>query len=158
MRRRTRSLRFETLDDLRAELDRLGAATVEPVGGWTAGQNYWHLAAAFDASMRGLDAPASIPRPVRWLARRGRALVLRRGWFPPRLPVPVAALVPPEDADETKSLRLLRRAIDTFERTDGPPSRHPVLGPLTRDEWMAFHLRHCELHLKHLVPIPAPDP
>ena len=38
-----------------------------------------------------------------------------------------------------------------FESRTGPLPVHPALGPLTRDEWVRFHLRHCELHLGHLA-------
>ena len=58
---------------------------------------------------------------------------------------------PPADADAVEQLARLRRAVDALDAYDGPLPEHPLLGPFTRDDWRKFHLRHCELHLGHLV-------
>jgi hypothetical protein len=82
-----------------------------------------------------------------------RLMVLRRG-IPRGLRIPATVrdeLTPPRGAEGSVELARLERAIGMFEACGSDPPRHPVLGELTRDEWREFHLRHCELHLGHLV-------
>ncbi|WP_186767633.1 DUF1569 domain-containing protein [Blastopirellula retiformator] len=41
-------------------------------------------------------------------------------------------------------------AIEQFERHEGPHPPHPVLGYFSHDEWVGFHLRHSEHHLRFI--------
>jgi hypothetical protein len=44
-----------------------------------------------------------------------------------------------------------RRAFERL-RDQRPPDRHPFLGAMTHDDWIALNLRHAELHLSFLSP------
>jgi hypothetical protein len=82
-----------------------------------------------------------------------RLYVLRAG-LPKGVAIPAAVreqVNPPPNVDEAQQLARLQRAIDALEAATGDLPPHPVFGPLTRDEWRRFHLRHCELHLGHVV-------
>ena len=48
-----RQLRFNSLDDLRAELDRLDGAEVQTIGNWNLGQILKHLAIGLDIPVKG---------------------------------------------------------------------------------------------------------
>jgi hypothetical protein len=148
---RPSSLRFADLDDLREHLAALDGAALMTTGAWTAGQILYHLAAAFEVTCERPDATR--PRPGRLATLPQRALALRVG-LPRGVPIPAdvrAAVEPPPEADEAEQLARLRRAIDRFEARRGGFPAHRMLGPLTRDEWRQFHLRHCELHLGHIA-------
>lgn len=100
--------------------------------------------------MHGL--PPGYPAIVRFVIRPMRWFVTKLK-LPPMLPIPSSALKelsPPEDVDfECEKSRLLD-AISEFERFTGDHPAHPVLGKLTRLEWIGFHLRHCEHHLSFI--------
>ena len=143
-------MKFKTLADVEGTVQHVESDNHRVLGKWTAAQNFYHLAAAFEASIEGL--PVGFPivarkviRPMRWFITRVR--------FPPAIPIPESIrfrLEPPADADfETQKLRLLE-SIEQFKAFDGQHPMHPVLGPLTRDEWIGFHLRHCQHHLSFI--------
>ena len=149
LKRKTLSLR--SLAELKAHLQRIEEFNHRVMGQWTAAQNLYHLAAAFEASIEGL--PVGYPGPVR-LAVRPLRWMITRFRFPPGLPIPQAIrfrLEPPPDADfEEQKVRLLT-SIDRFEGFTGQHPPHPVLGPLSREEWVGFHLRHCQHHLAFIA-------
>ena len=137
----------DQLDSLRAEIVRVNLSGRGTTGNWSLGQIYFHLAAAFEASVEGL--PPGYPfivrlaiRPVRWVVTRIR--------FPPWLPIPSSIrhkLEPPVDAVASEQYERLLKAIVLFASHDGELPPHPVLGPLSRKEWVGFHVRHCKHHL-----------
>jgi hypothetical protein len=147
-----RTLRFESLDEIAAEVERLAAAG-EPraLGNWSSGQVLQHLARAMNSSIDGF------PNFVPWIVRVFLRVFMKR-YFLTKPMAPGFAL-PPKGADLLPTatttwddgLRSLRAAI-ARQRTESPGKPHPGLGPLTREEWEQFHCRHCELHLGFLVP------
>src|SRR5574342_33702 len=63
-----RQLRFESLDDILAEVERLASSkNIRAVGNWTSGQVLQHLAATMNGSIDGF--PTFVPAPVRLLLR-----------------------------------------------------------------------------------------
>ena len=147
---------FDSIDDLLLHIERISRGNHHVLKRWTAAQNFYHLASAFEGSLNGLAA--SYPLPVRVLARRLR-WVITRFRFPPWLPIPSAireSLDPPASCDfDTEKTRLVL-AIHDFQRYTGQHPSHPVLGQLTRSEWIGFHLRHCEHHLSFISLKPTP--
>jgi hypothetical protein len=128
-------------------LQELGCSNHRKRGNWTVGQIYFHLSAAFEASIDGL--PPGYTRFVRTIIRPFRSFVTKI-YFPPWLPIPKAIsykLAPPVDVDCAEEYERLLRAIERFQRHEGQYAPHPVLGPLTRSEWIGFHLRHAQYHL-----------
>ena len=49
--------------------------------------------------------------------------------------------------DRDKVIALLRR----FAATDAGYARHPIFGPLTREEWMIWGYRHTDHHLRQFA-------
>ena len=144
-------LAFNSIEDLLAHIERITADNHHTLGKWTAAQNFFHLAAAFEGSLEGL--PAGYPVLIRFVARRFRWMVIRYR-FPPWFPIPSAirySLGPPDSCDFSEQKQRLVQAIEKFQQhTDSHPP-HPVLGQLRHDPWIGFHLRHCEHHLSFIA-------
>lgn len=139
--------RLHTMDELRNLIVRLGCSNHRTYGNWTAGQIYFHLAAALEGSIDGL--PPGYSRLARIFVRPFRSFVTKI-CFPPWLPIPKAIsykLAPPANVDCAEQYERLLRALDRFQLHEGMLAPHPVLGPLTRSEWIGFHLRHAQHHL-----------
>ena len=139
-----------TLESLREEIARINRTGNGTTGNWSIGQIFFHLAAAFEGSVEGLPPGyhaiiRMLVRPIRWVVTRVK--------FPQRIPIPSAIrhkLEPPVDADASEQYKRLLQAIDQFTNHEGEYPSHPVLGSLTRDEWIGFHLRHCRHHLNFI--------
>jgi hypothetical protein len=147
-----RTLHFESIDDIAAEVEHLAAAG-EPrsLGNWSSGQVLEHLARAMDSSIDGF------PDVVPWVVRVFLRVFMKRHFLTKPMAAgfnlpPKAAPLLPTAATWDEGLRSLRAAI---ARQRAEPSRkpHSGLGPLTREEWEQFHCRHCELHLGFLIPV-----
>ena len=51
------------------------------------------------------------------------------------------------DRDRERVVALMRR----FAAADARHARHPIFGPLTRDEWMVWGYRHTDHHLRQFA-------
>jgi hypothetical protein len=143
-----RDLTFASLDDVMPEVERLLAGHTT-VGRWTLGQICNHLASALRLT---LEAPPSPAEPTRE-QRVARRLYFRSGRFPDGMEAPVRVLQPQPGLDAATETEALREAIARFASTTGPFPAHPVLGPLTREEWIRFHSLHCAHHLGFVRPL-----
>jgi len=151
-----RPLRFETPQDVRAEVERIVAAerggALRRSGNWTAGQALGHLATWINLGYEGLPAHVRPPWFIKLLLRFKKASYLRDG-LPAgvRLPkVEGGTLgVEPLPLDEGRE-----RLLAAWKRLEAAPPDRPnvVFGPLTHAEWIALNLRHAELHLGFLHP------
>ena len=140
--------KFSSLDHLRARVQRIKPDNHHVSGNWTAAQNLYHLAGAFEGSVTA-GLPAGYSKAVRFILRPFRSVVTSYR-FPPWIPIPAAIkdkLEPPRNVDFLEQKSRLLNAIDAFEEHDGNWPPHPVLGRLTQSEWTGFHLRHSEHHL-----------
>ena len=143
-----RQLIFDRIEAVAPDLDRLiaGHATV---GWWTLGAICDHLARTINLS---LDlAPANVPATRE--QQVNRRLFFRAPVFPEGQSIPLLDQHPIPDADLTQSSNALRSAILRLVAHDGPSPPHPRLGPLSRDEWIRFHSRHCAHHLSFAIPL-----
>lgn len=150
-----RTLRFQTLGDLRAEITRLSAAeragTLRHVGNWSLGQCYHHLASWMTYIFDGVPGPKP-PFFVRWMGPFLKKRFLGGGMpvgF--RMPKVKEGTYATEPMDLVPAEAMYRAAIERLERGT-PPDRHMIFGAMTKDEWIAMHLRHAELHLSFQVP------
>jgi Protein of unknown function (DUF1569) len=148
-----RQLHFNSLDDLRADVERLAKSKeVRALGNWSPGQVLEHLAIVMDKSIDGFGHRP--PALVRFLVR---LLFKRRFLTKPMAPgfkLPAAAaaeLVPPATPLEA-GLDHIRRGLVRLQ-TETMRAAHPVLGALSVAEWNQVHCHHAELHLSFLVPV-----
>lgn len=149
-----RRLRFNSIADLRADLDRIEkaerAGTLRRTGNWTVGQILGHLASWAEFSYTGHSLRP--PWFVRFFARRRKGKYLDGG-------LPAGVIIPrvpggtlgTEDVGLETGLKRLRAVLDRLER-EAPTIPNALFGPLTHQEWIKLNLRHAELHLSFLHP------
>lgn len=148
-----RAVRYTTLDDLLEDIGAIERADAEgrvrPLGNWSPGQNLQHLARFMASSLDGFDG--ELPFFVRVFGR-GLRLVLGRRLFqkpPPagfKLPKGTAFL-PADSIPVPQGAAELREQIGRVQSGAAFIPASPLLGKLTREEWIEMHLRHAELHL-----------
>jgi hypothetical protein len=149
-----RPLRFESLDEIAAECERLSAGKCATTGNWSLAQIIEHLARAYDMALDGVDgqAPWIIRAVVKVMLWTAPGLffdrTMRAGF---KLPKNASKLLPPDEVGLTEALDHLRRSIARFQ-TDTRRSPHPVFGTLTNEQWTKLHQRHAELHLGFVQP------
>ena len=133
-----RQLRFESLDEMMAEVDRLAEA--ERAG------RLRRMEYAYTG------APIRAPFFVRWIVnlRRQKYLYgpMRPGMKIPRVEGGTLATDPMTLED---GLARLRKVVARL-KAEPPTAPSPVFGPMTQREAIAINLRHAELHLGFFVP------
>ncbi|MDC0935273.1 DUF1569 domain-containing protein [Pirellulales bacterium] len=142
-----RKVRYESMDDLLADAQRIAASEVKTLGNWSPGQIYMHLARSLDASIDGFDF--SMPAPVRWMM----SLMMKNKFLHKEVPAGFKAPAGPMIPDETSTEEGLAALEAAIARQQREPERviHPGFGKLTREEWNLFHLRHAEMHMSFLT-------
>jgi hypothetical protein len=149
-----RKLRFASLDEALAEVDRLveaaRAGQIAYAGRWSLPTMLNHLAVWAEFAYTGV--PTRIPLLVRLLARLFKRHFLY-GSMPAgrRLPRVTGGTFGIEEVPLDKALRRLQIALLRL-KNDPPLQPHPIFGRMTHTEWMALHMRHAELHLSFAVP------
>jgi len=147
-----RELHFNALDEIAADVDALAKGKLKALGNWSPGQILEHLTRVMDGSMDGMNF--RFP----WLFCVAAKLLFKKRIL--TMPMPpgwnlkgeqAKALLRPETSWED-GLRHFRQAI-ARQQSEEHREPHPVLGPLTRDEWRQLHCRHSELHLSFLLPV-----
>ena len=149
-----RTLHFETIDQMMAEVDRLveaeRAGHLKRLGNWTLGQTLGHLAAWAEFNYTGW--PFNPPFFVKWIARLRKQKFL---WQPMRAGVKIPGVkggtlaTDPMSTDE--ALPRFRQVMARLKE-EPPTQPHCLFGQLTHKETIACNLRHAELHLSFLVP------
>ncbi len=146
-----RPLKFSSLDEMLADAAALTASpNTRMLGNWPLYKLIGHLAVTINKSIDGISVqmPWYI-RFVGWLIK-GRVL---KGLSPGiKLPLDVEAdWFPDASSTAQEALEAMRRAVGRLQ-TEKMTARHPVLGNLTHEQWIQYHLRHAELHLSFAVP------
>lgn len=142
-----RQLRFQTEDEVIADVERLRACGCRPLGNWSLEMTCWHLGAGAK-----FNPPAS-PTPTPQQAAMKKAivdLILETGKPPPNFETPPQMAPPPDAGDDAvdrflASLRQLKawpHALVDF----GP------FGPVPAEQVRQFTLLHVGHHLGFLVP------
>ncbi len=149
-----RKLRFDSIDQVLADVDRLAeaerAGRLGHVGNWSLGQTLGHLASW--AEYAYASYPGKPPVFIRWILRSRKQKFIhepmRAGVKIPGIPGGTYATEPvPLDEAEGRLRRVLARL-----KSEAPTLVHPIFGPLSHAEWIAINLRHAELHLGFQVP------
>lgn len=149
-----RALKFLTLGDARRDVQSLIAAEnagmLKRLGNWELGQTLHHLATwvhfAFDGyPVRPPYLFCLLLKPFKKKFLRGP---LPAGIRIPKIPGGTFGIEP---VSTQQGLDELNKAFDRLEHTM-PTQDHPIVGPMTHDEWIQAHLRHAELHLGYFIP------
>jgi hypothetical protein len=149
-----RSLRFESIDQVLAEVDRLvqadRAGRLRRLGNWTLGQTLGHLATWAEYAYTG--APLKPPFFIRWILRLRKQKFI---WGPMRagvwIPRVAGGTLGTDPVPLEEGLGRLRRVLGRLQ-SEAPTAPHLIFGQLTHEESIAINLRHAELHLSFLVP------
>jgi hypothetical protein len=144
-----RMLRFESIDQVLAEVERLAeaerAGRLRRLGNWTLGQALGHLAAWTEYGYTGV--PLKVPFFVRWFVR----LLKRKFLYGPmragaRIPRVEGGTLATDPVPLEEGLGRYRRALERL-KVEAPTAPSPIFGRLTHEESIALGLRHAELHL-----------
>jgi hypothetical protein len=135
-----RSLRFESTDQVMAEVDRLveaeHAGRLKRLGNWTLGQALGHLSVWGRVQLHGR-------------AHQGPVL--------PQMDAAAAETEISECADAGRREDSGRRGRNVGDRamdrlkSEAPTALNVIFGPLSHEEWIAINLRHAELHLGFFI-------
>lgn len=141
----------------------MDALSRAPEGKWSPLQVLEHLALSYTATTKGLLRAMEAGRPERsrrtFSHRLRGAYVLGMGRFPsgveaPKQTVPRNGLGPDPLRRFNDALVAMDASLSDVERRFGRRTRvlaHPMLGPLTAQQWRRFHLVHGHHHLKQIV-------
>jgi len=157
------------LEAVRRETERAtSAASPEalaraPEGKWSSLQVLEHLVLSYTATTKGLLHKLEAGRPElgsRSVSQRVRGLyVLGMGRFPagidpPKQVVPRGGLGEDPIRRFKDALVAMDSTLTDAERRFGQKARilmHPILGPLTAQQWRRFHHVHGRHHLKQIT-------
>lgn len=146
-----RKLRFNSLDEIVAEAERLATSDCQALGNWSLGQCFTHLARGMDLAI-DYDPTIRANLLIRLVAPLFKNSLLNKGMTPGfRLPKRAAAKLIPAPVETQAGLDALRRAVER-QRRETRRVDSPFLGKMTAEEWEKLHLRHAELHLSFYVP------
>lgn len=150
-----RSLRFASIRELLADMDRIVASekagTLRRTGNWTAGQTFGHVATWITFAWNGF--PFRLPWRYRLVLRWKKKSLLQRGFHPgERLPGAAGGTYGTERFELEDGAARLRDALKRLESGEPSLFADPAFGWLTRDEEIGMALRHAELHLSFLHP------
>lgn len=149
-----RALRFNTINEVLAEIDRIAAAEragkLRSSGNWSAGQTFGHLAAWINYAYEGY--PTKPPWIIKLILKFQKNKFMRG-------PLPRGVRIP-GSPDGTYGVEPLStqeghdRVVRALNRLKAAPPAGPnvIFGPLSHQEWMTMHQRHAELHLGYLHP------
>ena len=149
-----RRLRFESIDEVLAEVDRLAEAErvgrLRQLGNWTLGQVLGHLAAWAEYSYKG--TPLKVPFFIKWILRlRKRKFLYGTMRAGVKIPGVNGGTLATQPMSLDEALGRMRRVMERL-KSEAPTAPNSIFGPLTHEEWIAINLRHAELHLGFLIP------
>ena len=153
-----RILRFESIAQVLAEVDRLAEAErtgrLRRLGNWTLGQTLGHLAAWAEYSYTG--APLKPPFFIRWIFKfRKRKFLYGPMKAGVKIPGVMGGTLATEPLPLDETLPRMRRVMERLQ-SEAPAAPNVLIGPLKHEEWIALNLRHAELHLGFLIPESMP--
>jgi len=133
-----------------------------PAGKWTSAQIVEHLALGIEWSGRKFVERRGKPpmrrrrrTPIEWLARQ---FILGLEWYPQGMTAPEGTR-PAARVERAAAESRFRAGLDLWARVtaDLLPARrhdlfvkHPRLGDLTAEEWLAFHVSHARHHARQI--------
>lgn len=134
-----------------------------PEGKWSAAEILEHLSLAFEHTVRGmnrcLEAGKNLGDEPTVLQRLIHVIVLDLKQFPGGRQAP-AMVVPKGAMGGLEALEKIRTNLIAMDEklkecrdklgTSGRLANHPVLGPLTNEQWCAFHYVHTKHHMKQI--------
>ena len=134
-----------------------------PAGRWTCGQILEHLFLTFNGTTEGVLNMMKTGRPLArkpTLPDRLRTFCVAKLGFMPRERVSPPHTLPKSGWEQDAlprfydALVALDATLDDAQRRFGGSAKvlqHPVLGPLSAQEWRRFHRTHARHHLRQIA-------
>lgn len=151
-----RSLSFESLDDLLADVHALPAEGLTASGNWTPAGNVDHVAKFLRGSVEGFPEgrpPLAMRVMVRLMVKLlGRRLFLKKlkpGQF--KLPAALDWALPEDGVTWAQAVQRLEDAVASAKR-HGMTHPSPIAGKLSEEQWLMLHCRHAEMHFGLIHP------
>lgn len=149
-----RKLRFESIADCKAEVERILAADqqgqLQSCGKWTAGQNLSHIAAWIEYAYEGYPIKAP-PFFIRWILKIGLRKMLENGMTKGvRIPGIKEGTTGMENVPTSQAAERLLAALDRLSKDDAIKEPSPAFGAMPHQDRIKLNLRHAELHLGFL--------
>ena len=143
-----RTLRFESLDDILHEIERIGAGSPTATGAWTPSQNIDHVRRLIRFSREG--GSIKVPLLFRLLGPMMKSKFLA-ATFNPGMKT-ADPFQPPRDITLADAVEAFRVEVGLASRPGAMSQRSPVLGKMTHEQWGTLHCRNAELHLGYVFP------
>jgi hypothetical protein len=149
-----RTLRFASLDQCVAEVERIRAAALNgdlcANGNWTPGQVLSHIAAWIDYGYEGYPI-GKPPWFVRWWLRRSLPKILA-GQMPRgvRIPRVAGGTTGMDDVPTSPAADRLVASLRRLGSDEPAPFDSPAFGAMSHEDRIRLNLRHAELHLGFL--------
>jgi len=151
-----RAVRYATMPELAADLDRIQAAheagTLGHTGNWTPGQVLLHCSYLFQGALDGFTL-----KPAPWPLRKMVVLFFKKKALSGKplqpgfkLRGPAVELVPPDGTTFEEGHGALRSAVHRVLAGDQMTHPSPIFEHLTHDEWVTLQLGHCSMHLSFI--------
>jgi hypothetical protein len=146
-----RKLRFETLDDLEADVQRLADVEVKTLGNWSLAQLFNHLASGLNSTIDGstFKAPFLFKLMAPFMKKKFIYGSIPAGFQISR--EAEAQFQPKDDVEFATALGELQQAIARVKEADSF-APHPMFGKISKEENVQFQLRHAEMHLSFAIP------
>lgn len=145
-----RTLNFNSLDEILADIEKLNQGKRRTIGNWSDGQILKHLTVPMVWCLDGAKLKAA------WYIRLMGWMIKNRFL---RNPMPAGFKLSKDFAEHLEAPPTswedgLQAIRSTIARMKAESQRHPspFLGELTREQWDQLHCRHSELHLSFIVP------
>ena len=143
---------FRSIKALNAELDTIedahNAGRLSTTGNWTVGQCLEHCTIIMRSSFDGFEARA--PLPVRIVGALFFKPMLSRpnAQMKPglKLPKKASSVLPHDTVSVEEGLALMREQLARIESGEKMGLPSPVMGKMTHEQWVLFHLNHCRMH------------
>ena len=151
-----RAVRYASMQELAADLDRIKAAheagTLGQTGNWSPGQVMMHCSYLFEGALDGFTL-----KPAPWLLRKMVVLFFKKKALSGeplqpgfKLRGPAVELMPPEGTSFEEGYDALRSCVDRVIAGDRMTHPSPIFEKLTHDEWGTLQLGHCSMHLSFI--------
>ena len=150
-----RKLRFQSIDELLADMDRIviadKAGALRRTGNWTAGQAFGHLASWLNYAHEGY--PNRPPWFIRAFLRLKKKKYMRDG-MPAGVRIPGVAegTFATQRMSTEQGSQALRQSLLRLKSGEPAKFESPAWGPMNLEDRIAMQLRHAELHLSFLHP------
>ncbi len=145
-----RQLKFQSLDEVLADAERCANEDYEPLGNWSAGQIFAHIARAMHGSIDGMTF--QVPWPIRILLKLFRKRYINGPMSPGvTLPSTAKSLIAEPTVTAEQGLADLREAIARLKQS-ATRAPSPAFGPMSREDSDRLHMTHAAMHLSFLTP------